>query len=113
MGDSVEASVEDLDLPFYVFLIVVLSRAFYAGIVTLGVVAIITSFIDIPTVPSFGMGVVNIGVWLGIFILVAVSVIYIGFKVWIILSWMTASLFSSDLREAILEVYNEKQDSSE
>lgn len=113
MTDNLEQSVEDLDLPFYIFLIVVLFRAFYSGVVTITIVWLVAPLLGLPSVPGVGFGLIVLGQWVLLFTIIGFLVIGIGLKLWIILSWMTASLFSRELRNAVLNVYKQKQDADE
>lgn len=107
MGKSGENSEEAP--PFFIY-IVVIARVIYSGLFTIGVLWVVTPFLGLPRNPIHIAlnDTVLLLQWMASFIVVAFIVIGVLFKVWVVLSWMTAYVLSPSARREIDEFMKEE-----
>lgn len=92
----------EFDVPRWVLLIVVVSRTIYTGVTAISIFWIISYLTPLTFQPPISEGVMVSGIWLGAFMAVTFATTFVFFKVFLVLSWLTATIFYKPMRDEII-----------
>lgn len=106
------------ELPTHILYTVVISRFIYSSLAALGVFYVVLQLLDIfqlLTIPFFPTKIEaapTLGLWFVIFLVISFIIVGLGIKVWILLSWGTAYIFSSKARAMIHDEFEKIDETS-
>jgi hypothetical protein len=94
---------EITEIPKYILLLVAMLRVLYPSLVSLAILYMVLPMFNISNLPNQSMTLIEMSRWFAIFTLVSGIIIVVGFRLWVVLSWVTALLISKKTRKNFKE----------